>query len=168
MRPRLARRGAAGGIALSSSPNCVIERNLLVGNKEGFNFREQNRATPRIDDRSLCWVWNHDQIIRNNVVAYNRNAQTWGWFDLCDGRHWPAAMQSAEEKEAGRTAPHRAAGDKADRAQGDSAGPDAGKSQTHDGEQLLRGPALPRILQLGHVLAPQPTLWQPRRRAAER
>jgi len=110
--------GAAAGIALSSSPNCVIERNLLVGNKEGFNFREQNRATPRIDDRSPRWVWNHDQLIRHNVCAYNRDAQTWGWFDLRDGRHWPAAMQSAEEKEAGRTVPHRAAGDKADRAQG--------------------------------------------------
>ena len=42
--------GAGAGISLSSSPDCVIERNLIVGNREGFNFREQNRTTPRIDD----------------------------------------------------------------------------------------------------------------------
>ena len=30
--------GGACGIALSSSPNCVIERNLLVGNKGGLQF----------------------------------------------------------------------------------------------------------------------------------
>ena len=110
--------GGAGGIALSSSPNCVIERNLLVGNKEGFNFREQHRTTPRIDDRKQRWVWNHDQIVRNNVLAYNRDAQTWGWFDVDDGRHWPAALQQATEKEAGRKVPHRAARDKADWAPG--------------------------------------------------
>ena len=35
--------GAQAGISLSSSPWCVIERNLIVGNREGFNFREQLR-----------------------------------------------------------------------------------------------------------------------------
>ena len=39
----------ASGISISSSPGCVVERNLLVGNKEGFNFREADRRTPRID-----------------------------------------------------------------------------------------------------------------------
>ncbi|HLX59840.1 MAG TPA: right-handed parallel beta-helix repeat-containing protein [Planctomycetota bacterium] len=104
--------GAASGIALSSSPNCIVERNLLIGNKEGFNFREQDRQTPRIDDASRdrngadntsrdrkgagnsVWIWNHDEIIRNNVLAFNRDAQVWGWFDTRDGRHWPAAMQT--------------------------------------------------------------------------
>lgn len=88
--------GASAGIALSSSPGCVIERNLLVGNKEGFNFREQDRTTRGIDDPTERPVWNHDQIIRHNVIAYNRDAQTWGWFDTRDGRHWPAALQDAK------------------------------------------------------------------------
>jgi len=92
--------GASCGISLSSSPGCVIERNLIVGNKEGFNFREQGRSTPHIEDahkddeeRKDYPIWNHDEIIRSNVLAYNRDAQVWGWFDIGDQRHWPAAMQ---------------------------------------------------------------------------
>ena len=72
-----------------------MQRNLLIGNKEGFNFREQRRTTPRIAGGSEP-VWNHDQIVRNNVLAYNRDAQLWGWFDVDDERHWPRSMQ--EEK----------------------------------------------------------------------
>jgi len=86
--------GAAAGISLSSSPGCVIERNLLIGNKEGFNFREQTRSTPRIGSRDSEPVWNHDQVVRHNVLALNRDAQVWGWFDMSDERHWPRAMQS--------------------------------------------------------------------------
>jgi len=82
--------GANAGISISSSPDCIVERNLLVGNKEGFSFREQKRSTPRIDNRKGEPVWNHDQIVRNNVIALNRDAQTWGWFDIADDRHWPA------------------------------------------------------------------------------
>jgi parallel beta-helix repeat protein len=40
--------GASSGIALSSSPRCTIERNLIMGNTEGFDFREQGRTTPRL------------------------------------------------------------------------------------------------------------------------
>ena len=69
--------GANAGISLSSSPRCVIERNLLVGNLEGFNFREQTRTTPRLDGPQEP-VWNADQIIRHNVLAYNQAAQVWG------------------------------------------------------------------------------------------
>ncbi|MGE5296367.1 MAG: right-handed parallel beta-helix repeat-containing protein, partial [Solirubrobacterales bacterium] len=86
--------GAAAGISLSSSPGCTIERNLLLGNKEGFNFREQQRSTPRIDNNESEPVWNHDEIIRNNVLAWNRDAQVWGWFDVGDERHWPKSMQT--------------------------------------------------------------------------
>ena len=96
--------GAASAISLSSSPDCVIERNLMVGNREGFNFREQNRKTPLIDDKKERWIWNHDQLIRNNVMALNRDAQVWGWFDINDGRHWPAALQDAAEKPKGKAA----------------------------------------------------------------
>ena len=35
-------------------------------------------------------MWNHDNIVRNNVIALNRDAQTWGWFDISDDRHWPS------------------------------------------------------------------------------
>ena len=75
----------------SSSPGCVIERNLIVGNREGFNFREQTRSTPTIEDRSGRPVWNHDQLIRHNLIVLNRDAQVWGWFDVKDNRHWPAS-----------------------------------------------------------------------------
>jgi hypothetical protein len=97
--------GAAAGISLSSSPGCTIERNLLLGNKEGFNFREQLRSTPRIDNRKSEPVWNHDQTIRRNVLAYNRDAQVWGWFDVADERHWPKSMQSAQKPLADKSAP---------------------------------------------------------------
>lgn len=96
--------GASAGIALSSSPGCVIERNLLVGNREGFAYREQRRDTPRIDSRRPEPVWNHDQTVRNNVIAYNRDAQVWGWFDVKDGRHWPADLRSKLPDRGGRPA----------------------------------------------------------------
>ena len=91
--------GANAGISISSSPDCLIERNLLIGNKEGFSFREQSRSTPRIDDRKSEPVWNHDHIIRNNVIALNRDAQTWGWFDIPDNRHWPAQGSNGDADE---------------------------------------------------------------------
>jgi hypothetical protein len=89
--------GANGGISLSSSPHCVIERNLLVGNREGFQFREQLRTTPRIGqaDGTDEWIWNHDQVIRSNVIAFNQDTQVGGWFDVRDQRHWPATLQQA-------------------------------------------------------------------------
>jgi hypothetical protein len=86
--------GANSGISLSSSPYCIVERNLLIGNKEGFNFREQVRSTARIEGESEP-VWNHHQTVQHNVFAFNRDAQVWGWFDIGDERHWPAALQTA-------------------------------------------------------------------------
>jgi hypothetical protein len=82
--------GAQAGISLSSSPGCVIERNLIAGNREGFNFREQTRTTRTIGDRAERPVWNHDQLILRNLIVFNRDAQIWGWFDVKDNRHWPA------------------------------------------------------------------------------
>ena len=99
--------GANGGIALSSSPGCEIERNLLIGNKEGFQFREAKRTTPRIDNKTSTEdlinkapneeaVWNHDQKIHHNVFAWNRDAGVWGWFDIPDESLWPRAMHEAK------------------------------------------------------------------------
>jgi len=82
--------GAQAGITLSSSPESVIEKNLIFGNREGFNFREQNRTTVRIGGKVEEPIWNHDQTIRRNIIADNRDAQIWGWFDMKDGRQWPA------------------------------------------------------------------------------
>ena len=44
--------GAQAGISLSSSPGCLIERNLIAGNREGFNFREQLRTTSTVEERA--------------------------------------------------------------------------------------------------------------------
>ena len=116
--------GPAAGISLSSSPDCLIERNLIVGNREGFNFREQDRTTQRIDDEKETMVWNHDESIRHNVLALNRDAQVWGWFDVEDDRHWPAAMHEAGEKQ-------RQAADLARYGQGQRAGTEPGDAGTH-------------------------------------
>jgi hypothetical protein len=63
--------GAQAGIVLSSSPDCVIERNLVVGNREGFGFREQERATRRIGQQDEVRIWNHDELVRHNLFAFN-------------------------------------------------------------------------------------------------
>ncbi len=88
--------GANGGIAISSSPDCVIERNLIVGNKEGIQFREQDRTTPRIGQEHgtpEVRIWNHNEHIRHNVLVHNRDAQVWGWFATADERAWPADLE---------------------------------------------------------------------------
>ncbi|MBT3375786.1 MAG: hypothetical protein HOJ57_39630 [Lentisphaerae bacterium] len=89
--------GANGGISLSSSPDCVIERNILLGNREGVQFREQNRTTPRIDDKKSVPIWNHDNVIQRNLFARNRDNQVGGWFDGKKMHHWPQAMQKEGE-----------------------------------------------------------------------
>jgi hypothetical protein len=88
--------GANGGISTSSSPDCVIERNLLLANREGFQFREAPRSTPLIgkEKDGEVPVWNHDTVIRANLLAYNRDVQIGGWFDTPTMPHWPRAMQA--------------------------------------------------------------------------
>jgi hypothetical protein len=88
--------GIAAGVSISSSPNCVIERNLLVGNKEGFAFREQDRTTARINAPPGAAeepIFNRNVVVQRNVFAFNRDAQVWGWFGISDERHWPVAMR---------------------------------------------------------------------------
>jgi hypothetical protein len=85
--------GAQAGISLSSSPECLIERNLIAANREGFDFREQTRSTTRIGKKGEVPVWNHDETISRNIIALNGDAQVWGWFDMKDGRQWPAKKQ---------------------------------------------------------------------------
>ena len=114
--------GAQAGIVLSSSPGCIIERNLIVGNREGFNFREQTRETPTIEDNRSRPVWNHDQLIRRNIIVLNRDAQIWGWFDTSDNRHWPGGeptqVQNATTAKSGDIAGAFIAKTNADQPQG--------------------------------------------------
>ena len=117
--------GAQAGISLSSSPESVIERNLILGNREGFNFREQTRTTPRIGGKAEEPVWNHDETISRNIIAFNRDAQIWGWFDMKDDRHWPAkAMQHPADQGGDMPKP------------GDMAGPYAAKNRDGQPEGL--------------------------------
>lgn len=95
--------GANGGIALSSSSGCLIERNLLFANKEGFQFREQMRRTPRIGAKEGApeqWIWNHHNTVRGNLLAFSRDAQVWGWWTTYDERHWPKRMQTTRRERA--------------------------------------------------------------------
>lgn len=98
LAPRPAAWGANGGITLSSSAHCLVERNLLISNKEGFQFREQARTTPRIGsppERQYA-VWCHDNVIRRNAIVYNRDVQTAGWFAMADHSYWPRALQEVK------------------------------------------------------------------------
>jgi len=106
LAPRFGAWGANGGVTISSSPHCVVERNLLIANKEGFQFREQGRTTNTIgDDTNKQYpVWNHDNVIRNNVIAYNRDAQVGGWIATGDGRLWPRDLW---QETVGKPAPER-------------------------------------------------------------
>ena len=96
--------GAQAGIVLSSSAGCEVTRNLLIGNREGFSFREQYRTTLRIDTPpggAETPIWNRDNAVHHNVLAYNTDAQLRGWFDIHDERHWP---QSRQEQKRGDVA----------------------------------------------------------------
>ena len=117
--------GARAGISLSSSPDSVIERNLILGNREGFNFREQTRTTPRIGGKAEEPVWNHDETISRNIIAFNRDAQVWGWFDMKDDRQWPA-----------KALEHPTAQDGAAPKPGDITGPDAANNRDGQPEGL--------------------------------
>jgi hypothetical protein len=90
--------GVQGGISISSSANCSVQRNLLVANREGLSFREQGRTTPRIDRPSAGEepIWNRNATITNNVIAENVVAQTAGWFAADDERHWPRLLQQSK------------------------------------------------------------------------
>jgi hypothetical protein len=75
----------SGGIMVSSSPGCVLEHNLCVGNRDGIAFREQGRTTPRIDapsGASEVEVFCANEVVRGNLLAYNWEYQLAFWFDM--------------------------------------------------------------------------------------
>ena len=92
----LVAHGANGAISLSDSPGCVIQRNLMVGNLAGFQLRESVRTTARIDNPNLeIPIWNHDETLQNNVIAYNLTYQVAYWLDIKDDyREFPLAIRS--------------------------------------------------------------------------
>ena len=105
--------GGNGAIGLSSSPGCTIERNLMLGNREGFQFREQQRTTPRIGQSRKAAeepVWNHHETIRNNLIAYNEKWQIGGWFDVPDHRYLPASLRCRWQAEDAARAAAKAPG----------------------------------------------------------
>jgi len=94
LAPRHRAWGANGGISLSSSAGCTVEHNLLVGNKEGLQFRDQSRVTNRIGRGGDSFaIWNRDHRVHHNLIAWNRDKQTAGWFDLAEQSHWRLADQ---------------------------------------------------------------------------
>jgi hypothetical protein len=63
-----------------------------------------------IEERAERPVWNHDQVIRHNLIVRNRDAQVWGWFDVKDNRHWPAEGQGTRPPVANAVKPDDLAG----------------------------------------------------------
>jgi parallel beta-helix repeat protein len=71
-----------GGVTLSSSEDCIVENNTLVGNRDGIALREQDRSTPRIDGpRKGVRILNRNHVIRNNIVAYSSAYGIAFWLD---------------------------------------------------------------------------------------
>jgi parallel beta-helix repeat protein len=73
-----------GGIMISSSPGCVLENNVCVGNRAGIAFREQERTTPRIDasaGSAEVEVFCANETVRRNILADNWDHQLAFWFD---------------------------------------------------------------------------------------
>jgi parallel beta-helix repeat protein len=73
-----------GGITLSSSEDCVIDHNTLVGNRDGIAFREQDRTTPRIGappGAKEVRILNRNHVIRDNLVACSQNFNIAMWMD---------------------------------------------------------------------------------------
>ncbi|HEY3283802.1 MAG TPA: right-handed parallel beta-helix repeat-containing protein [Armatimonadota bacterium] len=72
------------GITLSSSEDCVVEHNTLIGNRDGIALREQDRTTPRIDapeGRQEVRILNRGHMIRANLVAYSQAYNVAFWLD---------------------------------------------------------------------------------------
>ena len=70
-----------GGITLSSSEDCIVENNTLIGNRDGFTLREQNRTTPRIDGGERR-IMNKNHIIRKNLIAHSQEFNIGFWIDM--------------------------------------------------------------------------------------
>jgi len=89
-----------GGLTLAESRNCIVANNLLVGNLDGLNLREQGPRYLDTPDLGKVPFLNVNHVIVNNVSALNRNYQLGLWFDTAFfGRH-PGDMKQYQTEEA--------------------------------------------------------------------
>jgi hypothetical protein len=65
----------AAGILLGESEYCTVEHNLCVGNKEGIAIRMQGPRGCKGRDGKPQMYFTHNHIIRNNIIAFNRDYQ---------------------------------------------------------------------------------------------
>ena len=84
-----------GGIALSSSEDCLIEHNMLIGNRDGLTFREQHRTTPRIDGGEQR-ILNKNHTVRNNLIANSQSFNVAFWMDTTFFGTHPGGHDKAE------------------------------------------------------------------------
>ncbi len=71
-----------GGVLIAEAPGALIERNIMIGNDGGVNFRDMPRSTAKVsivEGRSVKGekvpIWNHDEVVRHNVFLNNTRAQ---------------------------------------------------------------------------------------------
>lgn len=71
-----------GGVLIAEAPGALIERNIMIGNDDGVNFRDMPRSTAKVsivEGRSVkgekAAIWNHDEVVRQNVFFNNTRAQ---------------------------------------------------------------------------------------------
>ena len=95
------------GAAISNAPDGVVERNLFVGNREGFTLRETRRETELIEDLVAgrdIWsgdhnvvIWGQNHRVMHNLFAGNTDNAVGGWFATGDRRWgWPENLTDAE------------------------------------------------------------------------
>lgn len=89
------------GILLAESNGPVVERNIMIGNTNGLTFRDMIRTTsPAIDDKLARSkeeaIWNHNEVVKNNVMAFNKNSQVRGAFLNKIERMVPTALQKKQ------------------------------------------------------------------------
>lgn len=92
---------SAQGILLAESKGPIVERNIMIGNTNGLTFRDMLRTTsPAVDsllirDKEEA-IWNHNEVVKNNILAFNHNSQVRGAFLNKIERMVPAALQKRE------------------------------------------------------------------------
>jgi hypothetical protein len=89
------------GILMGESNGPVAERNILIGNNNGLVFRDMYRITsPPVAAAQTGGneepIWNHNQVYKNNVLAFNKNSQIRGSFANNLERMVPKALQNKQ------------------------------------------------------------------------
>jgi hypothetical protein len=109
-----------GGVLIAESPGALVERNIMIGNDDGVHFRDMLRSTAKVsivDGRSVkgekTAIWNHDEVVRQNVFFNNTRAQVnFGIKGINANRQIPERLQ-ARNVDGKRTPPDQATRDAA-------------------------------------------------------